>query len=142
MTTLREFSSAVVRVELEPQSLDPRGRLVAGAEGEWEEAAVRIWEPRMYQVPVSSIRVSEGGASSSVSDLAVQCRSELVAVSTRGGGISLFNWKGRRVNGIRYQEGMMGQRVGPVRALAWHPHRLLLAAATSDHLVALYGPTS
>ena len=38
----------------------------------------------------------------------------------------------------RHHEGFMGQRIGPVAALSFHPIRLVMAAACTDNLVSIY----
>jgi len=39
---------------------------------------------------------------------------------------------------IRYHEGFLGQRIGPVSCLQFHPHRPVLAAGATDSIVAIY----
>ena len=41
----------------------------------------------------------------------------------------------------RYHDGFLGQRIAPVSCLAFHPHKMLLAAGATDHIVAIYAPT-
>jgi regulator-associated protein of mTOR len=39
---------------------------------------------------------------------------------------------------IRYHDGFLGQRIGPVTCLAYHPYLLLMASGASDCIVSLY----
>jgi len=39
---------------------------------------------------------------------------------------------------IKYREGFMGQRIGPITSLSFHPYKTLLAAGTSDNVVSIY----
>lgn len=39
---------------------------------------------------------------------------------------------------LRYHEGFLGQRLGQIKALAFHPERLLFAAAANETVISLY----
>lgn len=52
--------------------------------------------------------------------------------------IKVFRSDGEQLALIRYHEGFLGERIGPVSCLAFHPHRLLLAAGATDSVVAVY----
>jgi regulator-associated protein of mTOR len=43
------------------------------------------------------------------------------------------------LNQIRYHDGLLGQRLGPVNCLKFHPNLLQLAAASTDSYVSMYG---
>lgn len=51
----------------------------------------------------------------------------------------MFKSDGEQLALIRYHEGFLGERIGPVSCLAFHPHRLFLAAGATDSVVAIYG---
>ncbi|XP_050315215.1 regulatory-associated protein of mTOR [Anthonomus grandis grandis] len=52
--------------------------------------------------------------------------------------ISINTLKGNALNTIRFYEGFMGPKIGPVSCLNFHPHRVLLAAGTTDCYVSIY----
>lgn len=52
--------------------------------------------------------------------------------------IKVFRSDGEQLALIRYHEGFLGERIGPVSCLAFHPRRLLLAAGATDSVVAVY----
>ena len=52
--------------------------------------------------------------------------------------IKVFRSDGEQLALIRYHEGFLGERIGPVSCLAFHPHRLILAAGATDSVVAVY----
>lgn len=129
--------TALVQVALQPMELDPKARVVACGSGS-ASPSLRIWEPRMYADPVTTLDVEGGG----VGAMAVHPRGELIALATAGPAapaITLHNFRGRRLSAIRYHDGLMGQRIASTTNLAFHPFRLALAATAADHLVALYG---
>ena len=39
---------------------------------------------------------------------------------------------------IRYHDDFLGRRIGPISALCFHPHSLILAAASTDSIVSVY----
>lgn len=45
---------------------------------------------------------------------------------------------GNNLNVIRFHEGFMGHRIGPVSCLAFHPHKVTLAAGSIDCLLTIY----
>jgi hypothetical protein len=49
---------------------------------------------------------------------------------------SYHTWQ---VHSIRYFDGFLGARIGPVTCLAFHPTRMLLAVGSTDSLLSIYG---
>nr|CAD7399473.1 unnamed protein product [Timema poppensis] len=45
---------------------------------------------------------------------------------------------GVSLNTIKYHEGFMGPRIGPVSCLQFHPHRVCLAAGSMDNSISIY----
>jgi regulator-associated protein of mTOR len=39
---------------------------------------------------------------------------------------------------IRYHDGFLGQRIGPVSCLAFHPTQLTFAAGATDSIISVY----
>jgi len=54
--------------------------------------------------------------------------------------VHLCNIEGEKLSSIRFQEGFLRQRIGPVSALAWHPYKLFLAYSTIGPNVAIFSP--
>lgn len=52
--------------------------------------------------------------------------------------IKVLTLDGEMINVIRYHDGFLGQRIGPVAALAFHPCKLLLAAGAADSVISIY----
>lgn len=52
--------------------------------------------------------------------------------------IKVFDVPGELTNSIRYHDGFLGTRIGPVSCLAFHPHQLLMAAGATDSIVSIY----
>lgn len=43
-----------------------------------------------------------------------------------------------QLQSIRYHDGFLGQRLGPIGQVTWHPSRMIFAAITSDSFVSIY----
>jgi regulator-associated protein of mTOR len=52
--------------------------------------------------------------------------------------ITIYDIGGSALNTIKYHEGFMGPRIGPVSCLAFHPHRVCLAAGSMDSSISVY----
>lgn len=52
--------------------------------------------------------------------------------------ISIYDLKGTPLNTIKFHEGFMGARIGPVSCLAFHPLRCALGVGSKDSTVSVY----
>ncbi|KAL3274396.1 hypothetical protein HHI36_015789 [Cryptolaemus montrouzieri] len=52
--------------------------------------------------------------------------------------ICIYNLQGNLLNSIRFYEGFMGHRIGPINCLSFHPHKVVLATGTADCSVSVY----
>lgn len=64
--------------------------------------------------------------------LALHNHAPMLASGTHNQYIKIFDLKGEPKGMIRYHEGFIGQRIGPVSCLTFHPNRLALAAGFTD----------
>lgn len=44
-----------------------------------------------------------------------------------------------KLQSIRYHDGFLGQRLGNINKLIWHPERIILGTVTSESFVSIYG---
>jgi len=61
----------------------------------------------------------------------------LLATGSNRQQARIFTNAGDPLSDIRFHEGFAGQRIGKVSALAWHPHKLMLAVGATDNLVSI-----
>ncbi|CAI9740062.1 regulatory-associated protein of mTOR-like isoform X1 [Octopus vulgaris] len=61
-----------------------------------------------------------------------------VIASGSNQAIVIFNHAGEQRSVIKNHEGFLGQRIGPVRCLTFHPYKVKLAAGCTDSLVSVY----
>jgi regulator-associated protein of mTOR len=49
-----------------------------------------------------------------------------------------MKFDGTEVNLIRYHDGFLGQRIGPISALQFHPYKVLLGAGATDSIISVH----
>jgi regulatory associated protein of mTOR len=94
---------------------------------------VRFWDIRMSG-SLSAMSVQR----SPMTALAAHSRVPVLASGSHNQFIKALTLDGETLAVIRYHDGFLGQRIGPVSALAFHPHRLVLAAGATDSIVSVY----
>lgn len=63
---------------------------------------------------------------------------DLVACGSLNQCISLYDLRGNALNTIKFHEGFMGPRIGPVSCLAFHPLRCAMGVGSKDSTVSVY----
>jgi regulatory associated protein of mTOR len=125
-------------------------RLVSGATG----GTVKFWDYRVATSNSSASTVvapAQTGANNSIAlktitahthsvmtALSVHDYAPLIATGSQDQRIKVMNFNGDELSVIRYHDGFLGQRIGPVSSLAFHPYHVLLAAGATDSLVSIY----
>ena len=62
----------------------------------------------------------------------------ILAMGSYAQFIKVMTLDGIVLKTIKYHQGFMGQRIGPVSCLAFHPHRPVFAAGATDSIVSVY----
>jgi regulator-associated protein of mTOR len=127
--SLREHSTWVVN------AAQPRSGCVHSLVSGSLLADVRFWDLRHPTASVHAVAAHR----SAMTALAVHDFAPLVATGTRKAGARLLSNAGDAIGDLTHHEGFLGQRIGPVSTLAFHPYRLHLAVGALDSLVAIYG---
>jgi hypothetical protein len=96
---------------------------------------IKFWDIRGHRT--SSIKTIELHRSA-MTALAVHEFAPIVASGSHNQFIKIMDTGGNLISMIRYHEGFLGQRIGPVSCLEFHPHRPVLAAGATDSIVAIY----
>jgi len=105
------------------------GKLVSGC----TDGLVKVWDMRR-QASVATINTGQP-----IITLDIHPVAPLFAAWTVSQQVSLHSLSGTMLNQIRYHEGLLGQRLGPVNCLRFHPHLLQLATGGTDSYLSLYG---
>ncbi|KAL1915421.1 uncharacterized protein VTP21DRAFT_6879 [Calcarisporiella thermophila] len=124
----KEHKSPVINVSMQQ---DGNRELVSGgAAGD-----VRVWDVRME----SSVHTWEAHMSS-LSAIAAHPSAPVISTGSQH-LVKVWNTSGTQLSILRQHTGFLGQRIGPVTALAFHPHKAVLAAAGGgDHYVTIQCP--
>ncbi|XP_049869335.1 regulatory-associated protein of mTOR [Pectinophora gossypiella] len=93
---------------------------------------LRLYDTRKL-APASPLRAPGPLAAVDVHPLA-----DLLACGSVNQCIGIYDLKGSSLNTIRFHEGFMGARIGPVSCLAFHPLRCALGVGSKDSTVSVY----
>ncbi|XP_060522953.1 regulatory-associated protein of mTOR [Cylas formicarius] len=96
---------------------------------------VKIYDVRKNDSLHTNAAVQGGGGMSCMS---IHRNANTYACGSSGQFISIYTLNGTPLNTIRFYEGFMGHRIGPVSCLNFHAHKVVLAAGTSDCCVNVY----
>ncbi|CAM9089710.1 unnamed protein product [Chrysoparadoxa australica] len=94
---------------------------------------IRFWDIRMSN-SLGAMSVQK----SPMTAAAVHERVPLLATGSHNQFIKVLTMDGETLSVMRYHDGFLGQRIGPVSALAFHPHSLVLAAGATDSIISVY----
>lgn len=121
-----------------------QGILVSGS----EDGIVCIWDVRKCQ-PIRVINTGcavDGMGKKGVEQRMARLTSVIVAVhcaapifATGSDHVNVYNFDGERTASMRYYDGFLSTRIAPIKHLAFHPSRMLLASASQDSLITVYG---
>ncbi|XP_014681197.1 PREDICTED: regulatory-associated protein of mTOR-like [Priapulus caudatus] len=123
--TLREHSGWVVSVHLQRRG---DGKIISSSVG----GDVKIWDPR-FSESVMTIRAAQG-----LTAMDMHAHADVMACGSVNQNISIYNMMGDCLSTIKYHDGFMGQRIGPIRCLSFHPYKLNLAAGYTDYFISVY----
>lgn len=95
---------------------------------------VKFWDLRALRT-YKTLEVQK----SPLTSLTVHNLSPILAAGSHAQFIKILTLSGEQLgNVIKYYDGFLGQRIGPVSCLAFHPHKLLLGASSTDGIVSIY----
>lgn len=97
---------------------------------------VKFWDLRTMRV-FKTIEVHK----SPLTAMALHNCAPIIATGSHKQFIKILTFAGEQLSMIRYHDGFLGQRIAPVSCLAFHPHKMLLAAGSTDQIIAIYAPT-
>jgi len=74
--------------------------------------------------------------------LTVHRHAPVIATGSGKQLIKTFSTSGELLSRVRFHNSYLGQKIGPVSALGFHPYKVLLAAGAVDSLVSIYAGES
>ncbi|NWU88810.1 RPTOR protein, partial [Upupa epops] len=104
-----------------------RHRCVGSVNGD-----VRFFDPRMPE-SMKVLQIVKG-----LTALDIHPQANLFACGSMNQFTAIYNGNGELINNIKYYDGFMGQRVGAISCLAFHPHWPHLAVGSNDYYISVY----
>jgi len=92
--------------------------------------------------PTSAYKSIQALPANFMSAFAVHDYMPVLACGSSNQKIKVYNFSGEEMNEIRYHDGFLAQRIGPVSSLTFHPYIYSMAGGATDSLVSLYAPMS
>jgi regulator-associated protein of mTOR len=77
-----------------------------------------------------------------LTSIAVHRHAPLIATGSSKQSIQTFSPSGVQLGMVHYWNRFLGQRIGPISALHFHPYSILLAAGATDSVVSFYAGES
>jgi len=97
---------------------------------------IKFWDVRNSKSSIKSYYAEHKGEHV-MTALAVHHYANILAVGQEQ-RIKVMNFDGGNLNLIRYHDGFLGQRIGPVTSLCFHPYKVMLGAGATDSIVSIY----
>ncbi|XP_070596309.1 regulatory-associated protein of mTOR isoform X2 [Erythrolamprus reginae] len=123
--TYREHTAWVVKAYLQKH---PEGNIMSVS----VNGDVRFFDPRMPEA-VKVLQIVKG-----LTALDLHPQANLFACGSMNQFTAIYNGHGELINNIKYYDGFMGQRVGAISCLAFHPHWPHLAVGSNDYYISVY----
>ncbi|XP_043383601.1 regulatory-associated protein of mTOR isoform X7 [Chelonia mydas] len=133
--TYREHTAWVVKAYLQKH---PEGNIMSVS----VNGDVRFFDPRMPE-SVKVLQIVKGLTALDIHPQAnlFACAASFPCVQFSGSMnqfTAIYNGNGELINNIKYYDGFMGQRVGAISCLAFHPHWPHLAVGSNDYYISVY----
>ena len=136
LSVIQTHQQPVVSILLQPGSTS--NLVVTGSvNGEMKFCDLRNAAKPFFTAEVQKPGTSSGGKTV-LSALVAHSYAGVIASGSSERAIKLWDLEGNNVASIRYYNSFLGQRIGAVRSLAFHPNSLLLAAGSTDSIATVY----
>ncbi|XP_028828569.1 regulatory-associated protein of mTOR isoform X3 [Denticeps clupeoides] len=123
--TYREHGAWVVKAHLQRET---EGHIISVS----VNGDVRFFEPRSPD-SVNVLQTVKG-----LTALDIHPQANLFACGSMNQFIAVYNSNGDVISNIKYYDGFMGQRIGAISCLAFHPYWPHLAVGSNDYYMSIY----
>lgn len=124
--TFHGHKGSIVKVQLETEN---EFEMVSAC----TDGQVRMWDIRNGQC-LSALEVFKHRQSA----FASHSHERIFASGSSNQFIKVFDAAGTTLSMIYYHDGFLGQRMGPISCLAFHPCKMVLAAGATDGIISIY----
>jgi regulatory associated protein of mTOR len=97
---------------------------------------VKIWDSRNMSHSLSTLKAHREGEPCTA--FAVHDYAPVFASGSHKQFIRIFDTQNNTLSRIHFHDGFLGQRIGPVSCLAFHPYKMCLAAGATDSIISIY----
>ncbi|XP_053084078.1 regulatory-associated protein of mTOR isoform X6 [Pangasianodon hypophthalmus] len=123
--TYREHGAWVVKAHLQRET---DGHIISVS----VNGDVRFFDPRMPD-SINVLQTVKG-----LTALDIHPQANLFACGSMNQFIAVYNSSGDVISNIKYYDGFMGQRIGAISCLAFHPYWPHLAVGSNDYYMSIY----
>uniref|UniRef100_A0A8C2I1I8 Regulatory associated protein of MTOR, complex 1 n=1 Tax=Cyprinus carpio TaxID=7962 RepID=A0A8C2I1I8_CYPCA len=123
--TYREHGAWVVKAYLQKE---PEGHIISVS----VNGDVRFFDPRTPE-SINILQTVKG-----LMALDIHPQANLFACGSMNQFIAVYNSNGDVISNIKYYDGFMGQRIGAISCLAFHPYWPHLAVGSNDYYMSIY----
>uniref|UniRef100_A0A9J8DG38 Regulatory-associated protein of mTOR n=1 Tax=Cyprinus carpio carpio TaxID=630221 RepID=A0A9J8DG38_CYPCA len=123
--TYREHGAWVVKAYLQKE---PEGHIISVS----VNGDVRFFDPRTPE-SINILQTAKG-----LMALDIHPQANLFACGSMNQFIAVYNSNGDVISNIKYYDGFMGQRIGAISCLAFHPYWPHLAVGSNDYYMSIY----
>uniref|UniRef100_A0A8C2WQG3 Regulatory-associated protein of mTOR n=1 Tax=Cyclopterus lumpus TaxID=8103 RepID=A0A8C2WQG3_CYCLU len=123
--TYREHGAWVVKAHIQKET---DGHIISVS----VNGDVRFFEPRTPD-SINVLQTVKG-----LTALDIHPQANLFACGSMNQFIAVYNSNGDVISNIKYYDGFMGQRIGAISCLAFHPHWPHLAVGSNDYYMSIY----
>ncbi|XP_051754042.1 regulatory-associated protein of mTOR isoform X2 [Ctenopharyngodon idella] len=123
--TYREHGAWVVKAHLQKE---PEGHIISVS----VNGDVRFFDPRTPE-SINVLQTVKG-----LTALDIHPQANLFACGSMNQFIAVYNSNGDVISNIKYYDGFMGQRIGAISCLAFHPYWPHLAVGSNDYYMSIY----
>ncbi|XP_023246408.1 regulatory-associated protein of mTOR isoform X2 [Copidosoma floridanum] len=125
--TFREHNAWVLGACLKKSTTSSVKLITSSSSGE-----VRFFDLRKNS-SINTVQTLQG-----MTAFATHETADIFACSSTNQCISMYNISGQHLNTIKFHEGFMSTRIGPVSCLNFHPYRVMLATGCVDSTITAY----
>ncbi|XP_055069749.1 regulatory-associated protein of mTOR isoform X4 [Misgurnus anguillicaudatus] len=123
--TYREHTGWVVKAHLQKEG---EGHIISVS----VNGDVRFFDPRLPET-INVLQTVKG-----LTALDIHPQANLFACGSMNQFIAVYNSNGDVISNIKYYDGFMGQRIGAISCLAFHPYWPHLAVGSNDYYMSIY----
>ena len=97
---------------------------------------VKLWDHRNMSKSLKTLQAHREGEPCTA--FAVHDYAPVFASGSHKQFIRIFDTQNSTLSRIHFHDGFLGQRIGPVSCLAFHPYKMCLAAGATDSIISIY----